>query len=387
MIMDIKAIDKQYIEYTYARADVTFVRGEGSLLFDDKGGEYIDFCAGIAVVGLGHANKLWLEAVQSQLVSLAHTSNLYYSEPCAKLAEILCKRTGLNKVFFANSGAEANECAIKSARKYAVDKGKTSTPEIICLKNSFHGRTLATLTATGQDNLHKAMFAPFVDGFVYAQANDLESVRSLINDNTAAIMFELVQGEGGVIALDKEFVDGIAELCQANDILMVIDEVQTGNGRSGSLYAYMQYGINPDIVTTAKGLGNGLPIGACMFGEKTQNVLGAGDHGSTFGGNPAVCAGAIAVLNQIDDDLLEGVKVRHDMIVSALSDCSAVKSVSGLGLMLGIEIDNAKDKVKECLSKGLVVLTAHEKLRLLPALNIPIPQLEKGLQILKEVLK
>lgn len=385
--MNIKEKDKTYIVNTYDRADVVFKYGEGSILTDENGKEYIDFGCGIAVCGLGFNNKPWLSAVTKQATALPHISNLYYTEPCVLLAETLCKRTGFKKVFFGNSGAEANECAIKVARKYAVDKAKTEKPEIIVLKNSFHGRTMATLTATGQDNMHKPCFAPYVDGFKYALVNDYQDFITNVNKNTAAVMFELVQGEGGVNPLIKAYVSAVVKYCNDNDILVIVDEVQTGNGRTGTLYAYMQYGIMPDIVTTAKGLANGLPIGAVMFGEKTADVLRFGDHGSTFGANPIACAAALAVLEQIDDDLLKGVTEKHNIIYDALADCKQIKSISGLGLMIGIETDDANEKVKKCLEKGLVVLTAHGKIRLLPALNIDKTTLNNGLKILTEVLK
>ena len=382
--MNIFSVDEQYVASTYGRQKVHFVSGKGSFLYDENGKEYIDFGTGIAVNGLGVKFQPWLDAVKAQLDALPHASNLYYTSPCALLAEKICSRTGMKKVFFANSGAEANECAIKVARKYSFDKYGSGREKIVALKNSFHGRTITTLAATGQDAFHK-YFMPFTEGFVFAEPT-FESVKALADEHTAAIMLETVQGEGGVNALGEEFLSKVAAFCKENDILLVIDEVQTGNGRTGKLYSFQNYGIIPDIFTTAKGLGNGLPIGAAVFGEKTASVLGKGDHGSTFGGNPVACAGACAVLDAIDDDLLAGVAERSKYIIDFLSALPGVKNVTGLGLMLGIETDDAAAKVAACLEKRLVVLTAKNKIRLLPALNIPYDILKKGLEVLKEVL-
>jgi acetylornithine/N-succinyldiaminopimelate aminotransferase len=384
--MNIKEMDKQYILNTYARKDVVFVKGKGSTLYDENHNKYIDFGSGIAVNGLGHGNKKWVNAVKKQASLLAHTSNLYHNKPSAALAKKLIERTNFSKVFFCNSGAEANECAIKAARKYSSDKGFSNKYEIITLQKSFHGRTLATLSATGQDSLHK-YFSPFLEGFNYAEANDFEDLLSKISDKTCAVMLELIQGEGGIIPLDCDYVKKVATLCQEKDILLIVDEVQTGNGRTGSLYAYMQYGILPDIITTAKGLGNGLPIGVTMFNEKTENVLQVGDHGSTFGANPVACAGAIAVFDQIDEKLLEKVTAKCELIKRTLSGLTKVKSITGMGLMIGIECEDADKLLDECLKKGLIVLKAKDKLRLLPALNISEDELDLGLKILTEVLK
>lgn len=376
-------IENKYLAKTYGRTPVTFTIGKGDILVDDNGKNYIDFGSGIAVNGLGYGNKKWVKATTKQIKTLAHASNLYYTKPMVMLAEKLCQKANMERVFFGNSGAEANECAIKAARKYASDKGKGT--KIITLVNSFHGRTMATLTATGQDGLHK-YFDPFLDGFDYAIAGDFDDLVSKCTEDVCAVMFELVQGEGGVIALDKEYVKKVVDFAKEKDILVVIDEVQTGNGRTGTYFAYQQYDIEPDIVTTAKGLGNGLPIGACLFGKKTADVLTPGTHGSTFGGNPVACAGACAVLDQIDDKLLEDVKVKATILTDALKKCRKVKSVSGLGLMIGIEVDNAPSIKQECLEKGLVVLTAHDKIRLLPPLNITYGDLDAGIKILTEVL-
>ncbi len=384
--MTTKELDSKYIANTYARFPIVLDHGKGSLVWDTEGKEYIDMGSGIAVNAFGLADEPWIAAVTAQLGKLQHSSNLYYTEPDALLAEQLCERTGMKKVFFANSGAEANECAIKCARKYAADKyGADKRYKIVTLVNSFHGRTITTLAATGQDELHQD-FQPLTDGFLYTPANDCAALKTLVegDDAIAAIMFELVQGEGGVTPLTQEFVDCIAEICAGRDILMVCDEVQTGNGRTGSLYAWMQYGIVPDIMSTAKGLGGGLPIGACLFGEKTEHTLTAGTHGSTFGGNPAVCAGALNILSRIDDALLAEVKAKSEYIKRALDGAPGVESVAGLGLMLGIKtVKPLNDVVAACRENGVLVLTAHGKMRLLPALNIPMELVENAIGVIK----
>ncbi len=385
--MDIKALDQEYVAHTYGRFPVTFVAGHGSILTDDAGRDYIDLGTGIAVNLLGVSDDAWREAVIAQLSALPHASNLYYTEPCARLAEMLCVRTGMKKVFFGNSGAEANECAIKAARLYSFNRWGEERKTVVTLKSSFHGRTLATLAATGQDVFHEK-FGPFPEGFVYGDPTDAEDVIRLIKENNAcAVMMEMVQGEGGVYALEKEFVTAIADYAAQNDVLLIVDEVQTGNGRTGTLYAYMDYGITPDIVTTAKGIAGGLPLGITMLGEKLADTYTPGTHGSTFGGNPVACAGAISILSRIDDALLDGVKERHDCIVSALTGAPGVKAISGKGLMLGISTEKpAREIVDACLARGVVVLTAKDKVRLLPALNIPMEQLTEAIRILKEVL-
>lgn len=386
--MSITENDKKYVANTYARFPVELVSGKGAILKDSSGKEYIDLGSGIAVNIFGVADNEWQKAVTHQLSVLPHTSNLYYSEPCSTLAELLCERTGMKKVFFSNSGAEANECAIKVARKYAFDKyGDESHSTIITLKNSFHGRTIATLKATGQDVFHTD-FGPFPEGFVYAEANNFDDVKKFADtDKCIAVMMELVQGEGGVCKLDETFVKSVAELVKEKDMLLIIDEVQTGNGRTGELYAYMHYGIQPDVVTTAKGLGGGLPIGATMLGEKAENVLTFGSHGSTFGGNPVSCAGACNIIKRIDDKLLSEVKEKSAYIFSELEGAKGVKSVSGLGLMIGVETDKpAKEIANACIEKGVLVLTAKTKVRLLPSLNIDWDDLKKGIQVLKEVI-
>ena len=385
--MDIFSQDKEYIANTYGRLPVEFVSGKGSVLRDSEGKEYIDLGSGIAVNIFGIADDEWVSAVTSQLTKLQHTSNYYYTEPQADLAKQICERTNMKKVFFGNSGAEANECAIKTARKYGNKVLGYERPVIITLKNSFHGRTVTTLTATGQDVFHKD-FGPFTPGFVYAEANNREELLRLSEENDCcAVMMELIQGEGGVMALDKDYVEYARELCTEKNMLLIIDEVQTGNGRSGCLYSFMNYGIQPDIFTTAKGLGGGLPIGAAVLGEKVKDILTAGDHGSTFGGNPVCAAGALNVFGRIDDEILTSVKEKSEYIISELKDLDGVDGISGMGLMLGIKTKkDAKAILKECLNRGVLVLTAKDKVRLLPALNIPMAELKKGIEILKEVI-
>ncbi len=386
--MSITENDKQYIANTYARFPVELVSGKGAILEDSNGKKYIDLGAGIAVNIFGVADDEWQTAVTKQLSTLSHTSNLYFTEPCSTLAKMLCEKTGMKKVFFGNSGAEANECAIKVARRYAFNKyGDESHSTIITLKNSFHGRTLATLTATGQDGYH-THFGPFVDGFVYAEANNIDDVKRLADENNCvAVMMELVQGEGGVCKLDDDFVKQVKALADEKDMLIIIDEVQTGNGRTGSLYAFMQYGLEPDIVTTAKGIGGGLPIGVAMLGEKVKDVLVPGSHGTTFGGNPICCAGACNILSRIDDALLSEVNAKSKFIFDEFEGAKGVKSVSGLGLMIGIETEKpAKDIVNTCIEKGVLVLTAKTKVRLLPPLNIGWDDLKKAVAILKEAI-
>ncbi len=381
--------DKQYIAGTYNRFPVNIQSGKGSIAFDEQGKEYIDFTSGIGVNSFGFCDEEWAAAVTKQVNSVQHTSNLYYTSPCVQLAKLLVQKTGLKKVFFSNSGAEANECAIKTARRYAAQKKGSDFYKILTLVNSFHGRTITTLAATGQEVFHKE-FTPLTDGFVYAKANDIADLNDkVLNNKLAAIMIEVVQGEGGVNKLDKDFVDEIVKIAYKNDILVIVDEVQTGNGRSGKYYGYMHYGFMPDIVTTAKGLGGGLPIGATLFGEKTSEVLTAGSHGSTFGGNPVCAAGAVSIVKRIDDDFMAEVTKKSNYIVKELTATKGVVSVSGLGLMLGVEIkdDANKEVIAKCIEKGLLVLTAKNKIRLLPALNIPDELLKKGISILKEAIQ
>ena len=380
--------DKEYIAGTYARFPVELSEGNGSLIYGEDEKEYIDLASGIAVNTFGMADDEWVEAVTVQASMLGHTSNLYYTKPCADLAQMLCERTGMKKVFFGNSGAEANECAIKVARLWALKNKGEGNSTIITLKNSFHGRTITTLAATGQDNFHTD-FGPFTPGFVYAEANNLESVKELAeSNNCAAIMMETVQGEGGVLPLTEEFVHGVCEIAKEKNMLVIIDEVQTGNGRTGKLYSYMHYGITPDIVSTAKGLAGGLPLGCTMLGEKVQDVLTPGSHGSTFGGNPICCAGAISILSRLDDVMLAGVKRRSEYIISRLSKCEKVKGVSGKGLMLGIECEKpAKEVIASAMEKGVLVISAKTKVRLLPPLNIPFELLELAMDKLIEAIE
>ena len=385
IIMNIKEMDKKYVANTYARFPVLLEHGSGSLVYDDAGKEYIDLGAGIAVTSFGIADSEWAAAVTAQLTKLQHCSNLYFTGPCALLAEKLCEATGMKKVFFGNSGAEANECAIKAARKYSFDKYGPDRYKIVTLVDSFHGRTIATLSATGQPDLQNG-FQPMVPGFIYTPANDCEALKALVESESGicAFMFELIQGESGVNVLSQEFVDCMVSLAKEHDILLVDDEVQAGNGRTGTLYAYMQYGFTPDIMSTAKGLGGGLPIGACLMGEKVQDTMGAGTHGSTFGGNPAVCAGALNILSRIDGKLLADVKAKGEYIVKELSGAPGVKGISGKGLMIGIETEkSAGDVLAECMANGVLVLTAHGKVRLVPALNIPMELVEKAVAVIK----
>ena len=383
--MNIPQLDSTYIANTYARFPVTIARGKGSLVWDADGKVYIDMATGIAVNSFGIADPAWIRAVTEQLCTVQHASNLYYTAPDAQLAQLLCEKTGMKKVFFSNSGAEANECAIKAARKYAADHKGPEYHTIITLKNSFHGRTITTLAATGQDVFHHD-FLPLTEGFAYAEANNLDDLKAQVAAHKcAAIMMEVVQGEGGVIPLTQEFVKGAAHLAAEQDLLLICDEVQIGNGRSGKLYGYMHYGITPDIVTTAKGLGGGLPLGATLLGEKVQNVLSTGTHGSTFGGNPVCCAGAINVLERLDEAMLQGVQARSAYIRQELAGAKGVIGVSGLGLMLGIQTEkNAADIIAACREKGVLVIKAKDKLRLLPALNIPMGQLAKAVAVIKE---
>lgn len=381
-------LDKEYIAQTYGRFPVEITGGQGSLLYGSGGKEYIDMGAGIAVNTFGVCDKEWIAAVTEQLGKFQHTSNLYYTEPCARLAEQLCLRTGMKKVFFSNSGAEANECAIKAARAWSERVNGAGCSTVITLKNSFHGRTLTTLAATGQDKFHDD-FTPLTPGFVYAEANNFESVKKLAEENKcAAVMLETIQGEGGVNVLTNDFVLSVYEYVNSHNMLLIIDEVQTGNGRTGMLYSYMNYNIKPDIFSTAKGLGGGLPLGATLLGERTADVFAPGMHGSTFGGNPVCCAGALSVLSRIDDKLFDGVNKKSLYVYDMLSGAEGVGNITGVGLMLGIEPTKrtASEIVNACIERGVLTLTAKNKVRLLPALNIPDELLEKAVSILKEEL-
>lgn len=385
--MDIKTIDKQYVANTYARQPLEIVSGHGATCYDETGKKYIDLGSGIAVNTFGFADEVWADAVSAQAKKLQHCSNYYYTEPCAKLAEMLCEKTGLKKVFFGNSGAEANEGAIKAARRYSFLKYGEGRKTIITLKNSFHGRTILTLTATGQDGFHTE-FGPFVDGFVYCEPDNLAQLTELVANNPCcAIMIETVQGEGGVHTLADDFVVGAYKLCQEHDLCLIVDEVQTGNGRTGKYFGYMHYDVMPDIVSTAKGLAGGLPLGAVLLGEKVEDVLAAGTHGSTFGGNPICCAGAISVVERLDDDFLAEVTAKAEYIKSKLINIDGVCGFFGRGLMIGIDTDKeVKYIISECLEAGLLVLSAKDRLRLLPPLSISYEELDIALDILKGVL-
>ena len=381
--------DSENILNTYKRFPVVLKEGKGATLKDYTGKEYIDFSSGIGTNSFGACDKEWVDAVVHQANTLQHSSNLYYTAPQVMVAKMLCEKTNMKKVFFGNSGAEANECAIKAARKYSYDKYGLGRSEIITLQNSFHGRTIATLSATGQDVFHQWFF-PFVGDFKYCPASDIDALKGLISEKTCAIMIETVQGEGGVVALDPKFIKYIDLVCKEKDILFIVDEVQTGNGRCGYLYSYMEYGVTPNIVTTAKGLAGGLPFAAILFDEKTQNVLSYGQHGTTFGGNPVCASAAVSVLKRIDDKLLNHVRECRKIIEDRLKDVEEVKSISGKGLMVGLELKDglkAVDIASKCMEEGLIPLTAKTKIRLLPPLNITFEELNKGLDILIHVLK
>lgn len=383
--MNIQERDREYVASTYDRYPVTITAGKGSIVTDIDGKDYIDLTSGIGVTSFGVCDDIWYKAVCEQAAKVQHMSNLFYTEPCAKLAEMLCERTGMSKVFFSNSGAEANECAVKVARKYIADTKGPDYNTIITLKNSFHGRTIAMLSATGQDKFHE-LFRPLTPGFVHAEANNLEYMKVLADAHkTAAIMIECVQGEGGVIALDEEYVKGVAELAKEKGILLIVDEVQTGNGRTGHLYSYMNYGIKPDIVSTAKGLAGGLPIGATILSEKVKDTLKPGDHGSTFGGNPVACAAGVSIIGRIDDKLLAGVREKSKYLFETLTGAPGIESVTGMGLMMGLKTTKpAKEVVKACITEGVLCLTAKDKVRLLPALNIPDDLLHKAAEVIKK---
>ena len=379
----------QYIMPTYGRNAVVLEDGSGATSHDETGKSYIDFGSGIGTSSLGYCNEAWADAVCAQARKLQHTSNLFYHAPQAQLAEKLCTMAGYAKMFFGNSGAEANECAIKLARKYSFDKYGKGRSTILTLVNSFHGRTIATLSATGQDVFHNYFF-PFVEGFRYVRANDIADLHEKLDDTVCGIMIEYVQGEGGVMALDADFVKEIRKICDEKDILMIADEVQTGIGRTGYLFAGEHYGIHADVVTAAKGLGGGLPIGVCLAAEKCADVLGKGTHGSTFGGNPVVCAGALAVLETLSaPGMLESIREKSTLLRERLSALDEVAEVTGLGLMIGISLKNKKaaDVQRECLERGLLVLTAKDRVRLLPPLTITTQELTQGCEILCSVLE
>lgn len=379
-------IDQTYVANTYKRFPVEIVSGKGCRLTDVNGKEYVDMGSGIGVTAFGFGDEAWMAAVTQQLGKVQHTSNLYYTEPCALLAKELCEKTGMKKVFFGNSGAEANECAIKVARKYSADKKGADCYTIVTLVNSFHGRTLTTLAATGQEHFH-TLFQPLTPGFVHVPANDFAALEQAVAEyKVAGIMMEVVQGEGGVNALDGDYLAAADKLCHDRDIPFIIDEVQTGNGRTGKLYAYMNFPIQPDIVSTAKGLGGGLPVGACMMNQKMEAVLGYGDHGSTYGGNPVCCAGALSILRRLDDAFLDQVQQKSRYVRTQLSGAPGIAGVSGMGLMIGVKtVAPAGAVVTECMNRGVLCLTAKDKVRLLPALNISMEDLEFAIETIKTV--
>lgn len=384
---EIKNRDSEYIAHSYARFPVAIIKGKNAVCFDSEGREYIDLTSGIGVNSLGFCDDGWISAVTSQLQRIQHMSNLYYTEPCGVLAQTLCERANMKKAFFANSGAEANEGAIKAARKYSFQKYGEGRSKILTLKNSFHGRTVTTLSATGQDVFHNYYF-PFTDGFDYISAGDYEDFIRKCDKTVCAVMIELIQGEGGVVPVDADYVKKLADYCRQNDVLLIVDEVQTGIGRTGSLFCFEQYGIKPDIVTSAKGIGAGLPLAAVLFGERTKDIFNPGDHATTFGGNPVACAGAVEVLRRIDKAFLDDVAKKGEYIKNRLLSMPHIVGVTGMGLMIGAELDSVRpaDVVKEGIKNGVLLLTAKTKLRLLPPLTITYAELDRGLASLEKTL-
>lgn len=384
--MSIMDMDKAYVAGTYKRFPVEIVSGKGSHAVDSQGKTYVDMGSGIGVTAFGYGDEAWKEAVTEQLNKVQHTSNLYYNAPCAQLAKLLCEKTGMKKVFFSNSGAEANECAIKAARKYSAEKKGADCYTIVTLQNSFHGRTLTTLAATGQDHFHE-LYQPLTPGFVHVPANDIQALKDCVTKvKVAGILMEVVQGEGGVLPLTAEYLAAANKLAHEQDIPLMMDEVQIGNGRSGKLYGYMNFDVQPDIVSTAKGLGGGLPIGACLLGEKVQNVLGFGDHGSTYGGNPVCCAGGVSIIGRLTDDFLAEVQKKSAYVFQTLTGTPGIESVTGLGLMIGVKpVAPAAEVVKACMERGVLCLTAKNKVRLLPALNIPMEDLKFAVETIRTV--
>ena len=384
--MSIMDMDKAYVAGTYKRFPVEIVSGKGSHAVDSNGKTYVDMGSGIGVTAFGYGDEAWKAAVCAQLDKVQHTSNLYYNAPCARLAKLLCEKTGMKKVFFSNSGAEANECAIKAARKYSAEKKGADCYTIVTLQNSFHGRTLTTLAATGQDHFHQ-LYQPLTSGFVHVPANDIQALKDCVAKvKVAGILMEVVQGEGGVLPLTAEYLAAANKLAHEQDIPLMMDEVQIGNGRSGKLYGYMNFDVQPDIVSTAKGLGGGLPIGACLLGEKVQNVLGFGDHGSTYGGNPVCCAGGVSIIGRLTDDFLAEVQKKSAYVFEALTGAPGIESVTGLGLMIGVKpVAPAAEVVKKCMERGVLCLTAKNKVRLLPALNIPMEDLKFAVETIRTV--
>lgn len=384
--MSIMDMDKAYVAGTYKRFPVEIVSGKGSHAVDSQGKTYVDMGSGIGVTAFGYGDEAWKAAVCAQLDKVQHTSNLYYNAPCARLAKLLCEKTGMKKVFFSNSGAEANECAIKAARKYSAEKKGADCYTIVTLQNSFHGRTLTTLAATGQDHFHE-LYQPLTPGFVHVPANDIQALKDCVAKvKVAGILMEVVQGEGGVLPLTAEYLAAANKLAHEQDIPLMMDEVQIGNGRSGKLYGYMNFDVQPDIVSTAKGLGGGLPIGACLLGEKVQNVLGFGDHGSTYGGNPVCCAGGVSIISRLTDDFLAEVQKKSAYVFQTLTGAPGIESVTGLGLMIGVKpVAPAAEVVKACMERGVLCLTAKNKVRLLPALNIPMEDLKFAVETIRTV--
>ncbi|MBQ7623864.1 MAG: acetylornithine/succinylornithine family transaminase [Clostridia bacterium] len=384
--MNVKELDGKYIANTYKRFPVQIVSGRGSLFYDEAGKEYIDLGSGIGVTSFGACDEAWQNAVKEQIGKVQHTSNLYYTEPCVLLAQMLCEKTGFKKVFFGNSGAEANECAIKVARKYAAEKKGKDVYKIITLENSFHGRTLTTLAATGQEHYHE-LFTPLTPGFIHVKASEPGALSQLCEKgDVAAVMIECIQGEGGVVPITQAFADEVKKVTREKDILLIVDEVQTGNGRTGKLYSYMHYGLSPDIVSTAKGLAGGLPLGAALLSEKVESVLTFGDHGSTFGANPVCCAAALSVLSRLDDKFIKEVAEKGEYLKKTFAGAKGIEDVSGLGLMLGLKTEKpAGEVVSACMEKGVLCLTAKDRVRLLPALNIDMKLLEKAADIIKAV--
>jgi len=386
--MTVMEKDQAYVAHTYKRFPLEIVSGRGSVVTDAQGKEYIDLGSGIAVTSFGVSDPVWVSAVENQLHKVQHMSNLYYTAPCADLAEALCTRTGFARVFFSNSGAEANECAVKVARKWAAEHHGPDCSVIVTLEGSFHGRTLTTLAATGQDHFHE-LFQPLTPGFSHIRAGDLPALEKLCGSGrVAAVMIECIQGEGGVIPLDPAFASALQQFVEARNILLLVDEVQTGNGRTGSLYAYMQYGLKPDVISTAKGLAGGLPLGATLLSPKVSDVLSYGDHGSTFGGNPVACAGALSVLNRLTPELLDDVRRKGEALKQRFSGAPGILSVTGMGLMLGLKtVRPAAEVVADCMGRGVLCLTAKDKVRLLPALNIPDALLEKAADVILDCVK
>ncbi len=383
----VKILDDKYTAHTYTRSNILFTHGHGATIFDENEKSYIDFTSGIGVNSFGFSDKIMIDSVASQLEKFQHVSNLYYNAPAAQLSQLLCTKTNMDKVFFSNSGAEANECAIKYARKYSFDNYGKNRFKIITLENSFHGRTITTLAATGQDELHK-YFKPLTDGFEYCEANNISMLDNMIDNSVCAIMFEIIQGEGGVCCLNSDFISEMDKIAKENDILLIADEVQCGNGRTGKYFAYMHFGFKPDIVTTAKGIAGGLPMGATLFSEKLSSVITPHSHGSTFGANPAIAAGALSIVSRIDDEFMSAVSEKGIYIREFIKNLKNVEEVSGIGMMLGVRASKPSDQIRnECEKMGLLTLTAKDKLRLLPPLNITYEEIDKGLNILKEVIE